>query len=122
MRDRSVSGVSANGGKLAADAHLPLGQRIIDRMKDLPIDHQTLGVIVRALGFDPPDNCPMDRVLTTKEANFFLRKKKGFLEKRRCSGIDSPRYAQVRKGGAVLYRTSDLLAWEEQHMRTCTSE
>lgn len=64
----------------------------------------------------------VDRLLNTAEANDFLRRKKGFLEKRRSSGIDSPTYIQRRKGAAVTYRTSDLLAWEEKHMCTASSD
>ena len=63
-----------------------------------------------------------DRVLTTAEANEFLRRAKGFLEKRRSSGIDSPPYIQTRPRGAVLYRVSDLIAYEDSKMRTSSSD
>lgn len=42
------------------------------------------------------------RTLTTPEANRFLNRAPGFLEKRRSSGIDSPRYIQARPNGIVL--------------------
>lgn len=60
------------------------------------------------------------RTLTTSEANAFLNRAPGFLEKRRCSGIDSPRYIQTRRYGAVRYRVEDLLAWEAAKMRENT--
>lgn len=63
-----------------------------------------------------------DRVLSTEEANAFLGRQKGFLEKRRSSGIDSPRYIQRCKGAAVTYRVSDLLRWEDAHMCTASSD
>ena len=63
-----------------------------------------------------------ERLLTTAEGNAFLRRAKGFLEKRRSSGIDSPRYIQRGKRGAVLYRVSDLIAWENQHLCTSSSD
>ncbi len=64
----------------------------------------------------------VDRVLSTAEANAFLGREKGFLEKRRSSGIDSPRYIQRCKGAAVTYRTSDLLSWEDDRMCTASSD
>lgn len=64
----------------------------------------------------------MDRLLNTAEGNAFLRRAKGFLEKRRSSGIDSPRYLQRTKRGTVLYRASDLIAWEEERMLTSSSD
>lgn len=64
----------------------------------------------------------VDRLLTTAEANAFIRRAKGFLEKRRSSGIDSPRYLQRTKRGAVLYRVSDLIAWEDERMLTSSSD
>lgn len=64
----------------------------------------------------------LDRILDTAEANEFLGKKKGFLEKRRISGIDSPRYIQRKPRCAVTYRVSDLIAWEDEQLRTCSSD
>ncbi len=60
---------------------------------------------------------PGTRLLTSREANDFLRRAPGFLEKRRSSGIDSPRYIQARPFGSVRYRVDDLLAWEDAKMR-----
>ena len=73
---------------------------------------------------EPPLAVPtaVDRLLNTDEANAYLRRAKGFLEKRRSSGIDSPRYLQRTKRGAVLYRVSDLIAWEDERMLTCSSD
>lgn len=62
-----------------------------------------------------------ERLLTTAEANEFLCRARGFLEKRRSSGIDSPPYIQASPLGLVRYRVADLLAWEESKMRTNTS-
>lgn len=64
----------------------------------------------------------MDRLLDTAQGNAFLGRAKGFLEKRRSSGIDSPRYLQRTKRGAVLYRVSDLIAWEEERVLTSSSD
>ena len=63
-----------------------------------------------------------DRLLTTAEANELIRRKKGFLEKRRSSGIDSPPYIQRGKGCAVLYRYSDVMRWTEGHLRSSSSD
>ena len=63
-----------------------------------------------------------DRIIDTAEANAFLGKKKGFLEKRRSAGIDSPTYIQRGPRCAVLYRVSDLLAWEDRQLRTSSSD
>lgn len=65
---------------------------------------------------------PTDRLLNTAEANAFLGRAKGFLEKRRSSGIDSPPYIQRTKRGAVLYRVSDLLVWEDAFLCTASSD
>lgn len=79
-------------------------------------------------GVTTPPNHPvavpgtLDRLLNTAEANAFLGRAKGFLEKRRSSGIDSPRYLQRTKRGAVLYRASDLIAWEEERVLTSSSD
>lgn len=62
-----------------------------------------------------------ERLLTTAEANAFLCRARGFLEKRRSSGIDSPPYIQANPLGLVRYRVADLLAWEESKVRTNTS-
>ena len=62
------------------------------------------------------------RVLSTAEANAFLGKSPGFLEKRRSSGIDSPPYIQRVPRGAVTYREDDLIRWEDERMRRSTSE
>jgi hypothetical protein len=61
------------------------------------------------------------RLLTTDEANRYLGRKKGFLEKRRSSGIDSPPYIQARPRGAVRYRFADLVAWEDSKLRDNSS-
>lgn len=61
------------------------------------------------------------RALTTAEANKFLNRAPGFLEKRRSSGIDCPPYIQTRPKGAVRYLVEDLLAWEQAKMRQNTS-
>lgn len=79
-------------------------------------EHQAL------VGAEPVGARPVDRLLSTAEANAFLRRAKGFLEKRRSSGIDSPPYIQRTKRGAVLYRVSDLLAWEEERILTSSSD
>lgn len=63
-----------------------------------------------------------ERLLTTAEANDFLRRAKGFLEKRRSSGIDSPRYIQPVPRSPVRYRVVDLLEWEEGRMHVSSSE
>lgn len=68
----------------------------------------------RAVGYD--------RILDTAAANAFLGKAPGFLEKRRSSGIDCPRFIRTRPRCAVTYRVEDLLAWEEERMRRSTSE
>ncbi|BCA62750.1 hypothetical protein HMP09_1984 [Sphingomonas sp. HMP9] len=64
----------------------------------------------------------IERLLTSAEGNSFLRRAPGFLEKRRSSGIDSPRYIQRIKFGSVRYRVSDLLEWEEKHTHLATSD
>lgn len=64
----------------------------------------------------------IERLLTSAEGNVFLKRAPGFLEKRRSSGIDSPRYIQRIKFGSVRYRVSDLLEWEEKHTHLATSD
>ncbi|MES3100623.1 hypothetical protein [Sphingomonas faeni] len=63
-----------------------------------------------------------ERLLTSAEANDFIKRAPGFLEKRRSSGIDSPPYIQRVKFGSVRYRLSDLLDWEERHTHLATSD
>lgn len=78
--------------------------------------------VVIAVAAPPAVQQGGERLLTTAEANVFLKRSKGFLEKRRSSGIDSPPYIQTTRNGPVRYRVSDLIAWEDDHMRTSTSE
>ena len=82
------------------------------------IDRRPLAVVLEVSGKEAATEG--ERLLTTAEANVFLRRAKGFLEKRRTSGVDSPPFIQAVKNGPVRYRVADLLAWEEARMRTCT--
>lgn len=69
------------------------------------------------------DKCESsERTLSTAEANTFLGRKKGFLEKRRSAGVDSPVYIQSVKNGHVRYRRIDLVRWEDERRRSSSSE
>lgn len=59
-----------------------------------------------------------DVVLTSREADAFLKVHTGFLAKKRVSG-GGPGYCKV--GRAVRYRTSDLRAWLEANRHQSTS-
>ena len=81
-----------------------------------------LAVVASAVATEPTGGTGRARVLSTAQANAFLGKSPGFLEKRRSSGIDSPPYIQRVPRGAVTYREDDLIRWEDERMRRSTSE
>lgn len=62
---------------------------------------------------------PNSPTMATREAAIYLRLSKPHLEKLRCTG-GGPRF--VKLGRRVVYRTIDLDAWLELHLRANTSE
>lgn len=79
-------------------------------------------IAAETIAVDTPSQIPGERLLTSEEANAFLKRGRGFLEKRRSSGLDSPRFIQSVPKGRVRYRVADLIAWEDGHMRSHSRE